>query len=100
MAQLEISILALGRSGTSASPYIAEAIKRAQESGLTYQLTAMGTILQGDLEDVLRVAKEMHEAPFAMGIQRVYSVIKIDDRRDVESTLESKVRSIEEKLGS
>lgn len=98
MAQLEISIIALGRSGTSASAYIAAAVKQAQESGLTYQLTAMGTTLEGDLDAVLRVAKAMHEAPFALGIQRVYSVIKIDDRRDVTSTLEGKVRAVEEKL--
>ncbi len=99
MAQLEISILALGRPGTSASEYIAEAIRVAQRSGLTYQLTAMGTTLEGDLTTLLQVAKEMHEAPFAMGIGRVYSVIKIDDRRDRESTLEGKVLSVTEKLG-
>lgn len=98
MAQLEISILALGRPGTSASKYIAEAIKVAQRHGVTYQLTAMGTTLEGDLETILNVAREMHEAPFALGIERVYSVIKIDDRRDQASTLEGKVRSVEEKL--
>jgi uncharacterized protein YqgV (UPF0045/DUF77 family) len=43
------------------------------------------------------VAKEMHEAPFALGIGRVYSVIQIDDRRDRESSLEGKVQSVEVK---
>lgn len=100
MAQLEISILSLGRPGTSASEFVAAAIRVARESGLSYQLTAMGTILEGDLETVLDVARRMHEAPFAMGIQRVYSVIKIDDRRDRESTLDGKVRSVEERLES
>jgi uncharacterized protein (TIGR00106 family) len=98
MAQLEISILALGRSGTSASEYVAAAIRVAERHSVTYQLTAMGTTLEGDLDTLLQVAKEMHEAPFALGIQRVYSVIKIDDRRDQESTLDGKVRSVEEKI--
>ncbi len=98
MAQLEISVLALGRPGTSASEYVAEAIRVAERSGLKYQVTAMGTLLEGDLDAVLRVARDMHEAPFAKGIQRVYSVFKLDDRRDEESTIESKLRSVEEKL--
>ena len=98
MAHLEITILTLGRSGTSASKYVAEAVKVARASGLKYELTAMGTILEGDAETLFRVAREMHETPFAMGIERVYSVIKLDDRRDKESTLEGKVRSVEEKL--
>ncbi len=99
MAQLEISILALGRPGTSASQFVAEAVRVAQRSGLKYQVTAMGTILEGELDALLRVAGEMHQAPFGMGIERVYTVIKIDDRRDRASTMEEKVQSVEEKLG-
>ena len=98
MAQLEISILALGRPGTSASEYVAAAIRVAQRYGVKYELTAMGTTLEGDVDTLLKVAREMHEAPFGMGIQRVYSVIKIDDRRDRESTLEGKVQSVEAKV--
>ena len=40
----------------------------------------------------------MHEAPFAEGARRVSTLIKIDDRRDKEQTLEGKVRSVTEKL--
>ncbi len=100
MAQLEITILSLGRTGTSASKYIAEAIRVAERSGLHYQLTAMGTTLEGDLEAILKVAREMHEAPFTMGIDRVYSVIKIDDRRDRTSTMEEKFQSVLGKVAS
>ncbi|HET6383164.1 MAG TPA: MTH1187 family thiamine-binding protein [Armatimonadota bacterium] len=99
MAQLEITILSLGRPGTSASAFVAEAVKVAKRSGVRYQLNAMGTTLEGDIETILRVAREMHEAPFSMGIERVYTVIKIDDRRDRESSMDGKVRSVEEKMG-
>ena len=98
MAQLELTILSLGRPGTSASEYIAAAVRVAAKSGLKYELTSMGTVLEGSTDDVLRVAREMHEAPFQMGIERVYSVIKLDDRRDKSSTMEGKVASVKAKL--
>jgi uncharacterized protein YqgV (UPF0045/DUF77 family) len=41
----------------------------------------------------------MHEAPFAEGAQRVSTLIKVDDRRDKDHTIEGKVRSVREKLG-
>ncbi len=100
MAQLEISVMAMGRPGTSASEYVAGAIEVARQSGLKYQVTAMGTILEGDTDSILQVARRMHEAPFSKGIRRVYSVIKLDDRRDKESTLEGKVASVTGKLGA
>lgn len=98
MPTMEISVIPLGTGKTSASEYIAECIRKAQELGVSYELTAMGTNLEGDLEMLFQVARAMHEAPFAKGVQRVYTVIKIDDRRDQPSTLQSKVQSVQEKL--
>lgn len=100
MPTMEISVVPLGTGKTSTSEYIAECIRKAQELGVVYELTAMGTNLEGDLETLFQVARVMHEAPFAKGVQRVYTVIKIDDRRDQPSTLQSKVQSVQEKLAS
>jgi uncharacterized protein (TIGR00106 family) len=59
----------------------------------------MGTVIEGDLDEILRVVRLMHESPFNEGAQRVSTQIKIDDRRDVKThTLAYKVRSVEEKL--
>ncbi len=91
----EIKILPLGTATTSLSRYIAACIntvKQAQD--ISYQLTAMGTIIQGSLERVLELAQKMHEVPFAMGAKRVVTIINIDDRRDKSATMESKVKAV------
>jgi uncharacterized protein (TIGR00106 family) len=91
----EIHVLPLGTATTSLSRYIAaciETVKQAQD--ISYQLTAMGTIIQGPLERILELARNMHEVPFAMGIKRVVTVISIDDRRDKPITIEGKVKAV------
>ena len=70
-----------------------------RESGLKNQLTAMGTIIEGDIDAILPVLRQMHEMPFTEGAVRVSTLIKIDDRRDRASSIEGKVRSVEKKLG-
>ena len=91
----EIHIVPLGTATTSLSHYIAaclDTIKQAQD--INYQLTAMGTIIQGTLEQVLELAQKMHEVPFSMGAKRVATTINIDDRRDKPATIESKVKAV------
>ncbi len=91
----EISIVPLATATTSLSRYIAACIntvKQAQD--VSYQLTAMGTIIQGPLERVLELAQKMHEVPFAMGVKRVVTTISIDDRRDKSITIDSKVKAV------
>ncbi|MFC1933749.1 MTH1187 family thiamine-binding protein [Chloroflexota bacterium] len=91
----EIKIIPIGTMTTSLSRYIAacfDTVKQAQD--ISYQLTAMGTIIQGPLERVLELAQKMHEVPFAMGAQRVVTTINIDDRRDKSMTIDSKVKAV------
>jgi len=57
----------------------------------------MGTSLEGTTEDILAVAGE-HRVPFELGLPRVYTILKLDDRRDREQGLDDKVRSVEERL--
>ncbi len=98
MAIVFVSVAPLGTAATSLSPYVAGVERILRESGLRHQLTAMGTNIEGDLDEILPVLRRMHEAPFAEGARRVSTLIKIDDRRDKEQTLEGKVRSVTEKL--
>ena len=91
----EMKIVPLGTTTTSLSNYVAaclDIVKQAQD--VSYQLTAMGTIIQGPLERVLDLAQKMHEVPFAMGAKRVLTNVTIDDRRDKLATMESKVKAI------
>jgi uncharacterized protein (TIGR00106 family) len=91
----EIKVVPLGTESASLSRYVAacvDVIKTAGDVG--YQVTAMGTILQGPLERVLELAGRMSEAPFALGVDRVLTTISIDDRRDKRITMESKVEAV------
>ena len=63
-----------------------------------YKLHAMGTELEGSTEDILTVVADLHRVPFEMGLPRVYTVLKLDERRDKAQSLEDKVRSVEERL--
>jgi uncharacterized protein (TIGR00106 family) len=58
----------------------------------------MGTNIEGDLKDLIRVALKMHEAPFRKGARRVLTTLKIDDRRDKKGTLSGKKRAVQKKL--
>lgn len=91
----EIHVLPLGTATTSLSHYIAaclDVVKEAED--ISYQLTAMGTIIQGPLERILELAQKMHEVPFAMGAKRVATTINIDDRRDKPITIDGKVKAV------
>ena len=98
MAIAEISIVPIGTSTTSISAFVADAVRLLKDSKLKFELTAMGTIIEGDLTELMDILKKMHETPFNKGATRVYSVIKIDDRRDCPAGIEKKVKSVENKL--
>jgi uncharacterized protein (TIGR00106 family) len=99
MAMMEISIFPLGTGRTSVSPYVAEVYKYLQrQKGVRYELNAMGTIVTGSPERLLKVAAGMHKVPFAAGARRVYTVIKLDDRRDKAQRPVDKVDSVLKKL--
>ena len=95
MATADLTVIALGRAEASASAYIAEIQRRlAAQDRVRYEMHAMGTSLEGATADILTVAGELHAVPFEMGIPRVYSILKLDERRDREQTLEDKVESV------
>jgi uncharacterized protein (TIGR00106 family) len=98
VAVVFVTIAPLGTGSPSLSRYVAGVERILRKSGLVHQLTAMGTIIEGDLDAILAVVREMHEAPFGEGAVRVSTLIKIDDRRDKEHTIARKMRSVEEKL--
>ena len=95
---VELSILPVGTGDTGLSRYIAACVERLEKTGLVYQLTAMGTIIQGPLNQILEVVKEMHEVPFELGVSRVVTMLKIDDRRDKPQTIGDKVKAVQNLL--
>ena len=100
MAIAEIIITPLGTETPSLSRYVASAVKvLEQEKDIKYELTPMGTIVEGDLDKILLVAEKMHQACFDEGVSRVATIVNIDDRRDKASTMKGKVNSVMRKLG-
>lgn len=99
MAIVEVTIVPLGTEDTSVSKYVAkchEVLKEQEE--IKHMLTPMGTVLEGDLDKILSLIRKMHEIPFGEGAKRVSTQIKIDDRRDKNSSMEGKINSVKNKL--
>jgi uncharacterized protein (TIGR00106 family) len=100
MAIIKVSIIPLGTGATSVSQYVARAVEILEgEQDIKYELTAMGTVIEGDLERLLTLARKMHEAVFDAGAMRAVTTIEIDDRRDKPSGISSKIESVKKKLG-
>ncbi|MEK3732235.1 MULTISPECIES: MTH1187 family thiamine-binding protein [Paenibacillus] len=100
MAIAEVTVIPIGTASTSLSSYVAE-MQRVleQQDGITYELTSMSTIIEGELTFVWRAIEALHEAPFLSGAKRVSTSVKIDDRRDRASSSKQKLQSVQEKLG-
>ena len=100
MITCDFAILPVGTKTTECKDYVTAAVQSIKDSGLSYQLTGMGTQIEADnLEELYAAIAKAQEAIFELGIGRVYTVIKIDDRRDMENrTLDAKVDTVNEKL--
>ncbi|MCD6470325.1 MTH1187 family thiamine-binding protein [Candidatus Bathyarchaeota archaeon] len=91
---VEFSVIPMGET-TSVSRFVAHAVKALDERGVKYETTSMGTIFEaGSLREALRYVETAHEAVFKAGARRVVTMIKIDDRRDVERKMEDKIKSL------
>lgn len=100
MAIVEVSVVPIGTQTPSLSKYVAGAVRLLQaEKDIKYELTAMGTIIEGDLERLLYLARKMHETAFNAGAMRVVTTVKIEERRDKISSISSKVAAVKKELG-
>ena len=101
MATADLTVIAIGREGASAGDVIAEIQRRLEtQSRVRFQMHAMGTSLEGSVEDILDLVGELHAVPFESGIPRAYTILKLDERRDREQTLDDKVESVRRRLRS
>lgn len=97
MVLLEMSIVPMG-VGESVSTYVAECVDLVDQSGLAYELHAMGTIVEGELAAVLALMQQCIEK-MAEHSDRVTCTAKLDFRRGKSGRLKSKIESVEQKLG-
>ena len=95
---VEFSIVPVG-TGASISPMIATVLKIVSESGVRYKANPMGTVLEGEWDELMGLIKKCH-TEIVSDTERVLTTITIDDRKGKEDRMEQKLRSVEEKLGT
>jgi uncharacterized protein (TIGR00106 family) len=84
--------------GESVGPYVARCLEVVAASGLAYQLHAMGTILEGEWDEVFAVVRRCFEA-LRPDCDRISCTIKVDYRRGPAGRLESKVQRVQQLVG-
>lgn len=93
---VEFSVVPIG-TGESVSGYVAECVRVVQSSGLPYRLCPMGTVMEGDYDEVMGVVRQCHMRVVGM-CPRVMTTIRIDDRRGAEGAIDRKVESVLSKI--
>jgi len=96
----ELEIIPIGTQSPSLSSILAEVAKLIDKSGLDYRVGAMGTVIEGEWDRVMVLAKQCHQAILASS-SRVMTTIRIDDRKDRPGAgrITQKVQSLEAKVG-
>ena len=97
---MHLTIMPLGTQTASVGGFVAEIQRTLEESGVPFQLTDMGTIIEGDSRDLLELAGRLADLPFKNGAQRVVAQISLDDRRDKKISLGDKTASVAARLKS
>ena len=97
MVLLEFSMSPFDK-GESLAEYVARSIDIIDKSGLPYQLTPMGTIIEGEWDEVMNVVTACFER-MRQDCARVSTSIRIDYRAGKSGRLKSKIEAIESRLG-
>lgn len=97
MVLLEFAMTPTGK-GESFTEHVARILDVIDRSGVTYQLTPMGTILEGGFDDVMKVVGDCFRA-LERDCPRIGMNLKMDYRAGNASRLESKIASVEQQLG-
>ncbi len=84
----------------SVSPYVSQVIAMIRDSGTSYQLTPMGTIMETDtLEEALAMVQSAYDVLDQADCNRVYSSLKLDIRKGRANGLKGKLDSVRNKIG-
>jgi len=94
---IDFTVVPVG-AGISLSPYIAACEKVLAESGLTYELHANGTNVEGEWEQVFAAIRRCHETLHSMGVARIHTDIKLGTRTDRPQTMADKIASVRERM--
>ena len=90
----QLSIAPIGK-GTSVSTYVQQVINILEKEGIKYQTNPMATIIEtNDLTTLFSIVQKAHDAVVQAGAKRIITELKIDDRKDKNVTMESKLKAL------
>ncbi len=96
---VDICLVPLG-VGVSLGEYIAACQKVFEEVGLSYELHAYGTNVEGEWDQVMAAVKRCHEVVHAMGAPRITTSMRLGTRTDRTQTMQDKVESVTRRLAA
>ncbi len=97
IVSVDLCIIPIG-VGVSLSPFIAICQKEIEKSGLTYQLEANGTSIEGEWEKVFGCIKSCHEKIHQAGAPRIHTSVKVNSRTDKIESFKEKVKKVNSAL--
>jgi uncharacterized protein (TIGR00106 family) len=97
MTLMEFSMIPLDK-GFSFSKHVADTLKIVDESGLDYRLNPMGTVVEGEWDDLLSLLTRCFRS-LEKESDRISLQVKFDCRKGVSGALESKIQSVNKKAG-
>ena len=96
MVLLEFSMSPMDK-GESVSRYVSRSLDLIDKSGVPYRLNPMGTVLEGEWDEVFGVVKKCYER-MRKDCRRISIGIRVDYRKGARGRLESKIVSVERRL--
>lgn len=95
---VQFSIVPLGKR-ESISEHMSKALEIVDKCGLPYRLTPMGTVVEGEWDEVMALIRTCHLKVLNNSMPRLLTTITIDDRPGKHDRITEKIRSVEKKLG-
>jgi uncharacterized protein (TIGR00106 family) len=93
----ELSVVPVGNS-ESIGDQIAKVLSIVSDSGLPYKANPMGTVIEGDWDEVMAVVKKCHHEVLNDS-PRVMTYVAIDHRPAKPNRIDEKLKSVERRLG-
>ncbi len=94
---LSTSILPLDK-GASLSQHVAKVLTVVDESGLDYRLNPMGTVVEGEWDELLKLLTRCFRV-LEKESDRISLQAKFDFRKGVRGVIETKIKSVQKEAG-
>ena len=78
---MEIAVYPLGTGGPDVSEQVSRILKILDRCNLPFEVTTMGTLVEGPIDELFSLARRLHDSVFSDPVERVVTVMKIDDTR-------------------